>query len=146
MTPRTENTFTFQREVYLPFIFLSYSLEIKNKHTHEMISAITLLLHQASTEYKCTVMESGLPHSLWQPCPGAPESCWNCKPSRPCRGFHAGRCKPRPCTLLSLALCPRRSEKLPKLLPDKLKINHNFLKYYQKRHHLIWFKSKGQKK
>lgn len=62
-----------------------------------------------------------LPHSLWPPGPGAPESCWSSGPGRPCRDFRAGRCRPRICIPRSWGLGRRRSERLPKLLPDKLK-------------------------
>lgn len=63
-------------------------------------------------------------HSLWPPCPGAPECCWSSGPGRPCTCFHAGRCKARLCTPPNLGPCPRRCETLPKLLPDKLKRYH----------------------
>lgn len=66
-----------------------------------------------------------LPHSLWPPGPGAPESCWSSGPGRPCRGFRAGRCRPRICIPRSWGLGRRRSERLPKLLPDKLKKQKN---------------------
>ena len=65
--------------------------------------------------------------SLWPPGPDAPESCWSSGPGRPCRGFHAGRCRPRLCTPLSLGLCPRRSERLPRSLPGKLRTYHTSL-------------------
>lgn len=59
--------------------------------------------------------------SLWPPCPDAPASCWSFERGRPCRGFHAGRCKPRLRTPLSSGLCLRRCETPPKSPPDKLK-------------------------
>lgn len=81
--------------------------------------------------------------SLWPPCPDAPGSCWSFEPGRPCRGFHAGRCKPRLRTPLSSGLCPRRCGTPPKSPPDKLKRCHTILwmftfDSFQKINHVIF--------